>query len=67
MFVIERTEARAPKLDEVRPAVTRDWHEARRQATNEAFYQRSRERYTVVVERPAWLDDPNDLTAVGQR
>lgn len=67
VFVDERTEPREPELDEVRDAVIREWREARRREANEKLYRHIRERYTVVVERPQWLDADVDLAAAGQR
>jgi hypothetical protein len=67
VFVRERTEARMPELAQVRDAVEREWREVRRRATIEALYRRVREQYTVVVERPRWLDADADLAVAGQR
>jgi hypothetical protein len=39
-----------PPLEEVRDAVEREWSFAKRKESNEAFYARLRERYTVTVE-----------------
>ncbi len=67
VLIRERTEARMPELTRVRDGVEREWREVRRRATNEAIYRRVRERYTVVVERPRWLDADVDLAVAGQR
>ncbi len=67
VLVSERTEPQTPELAEVRDAVEREWREARRQETNQAFYQRLRQPYTVVVERPDWLDPDTNLTAGAQK
>lgn len=67
VFIRERTESKTPELAEVRDAVSRDWREARRRAINEELYQRLREGYTVVVERPRWLDPTTNLGEVAQR
>jgi hypothetical protein len=48
----EMSEGRVPELDEVRQAVRRDWHAARRAATKEEFFQSLREKYDVIVEKP---------------
>jgi hypothetical protein len=48
----ERTAARLPTLAEVRPAVRREWANARRLEANEKFYQDLLKRYTVTIERP---------------
>ena len=56
VVIDERVEARVPALDEIRSAVEREWRETRRQAAADEYYETLRERYDVVVERPAWLD-----------
>lgn len=48
--VDERIEGEAPKLNEVRDQVVRDWESKKRIQTNEAFYENLRKRYTVKVE-----------------
>jgi hypothetical protein len=53
VLVRARTEGGLPELDQVRDAVALEWRAVRRQAVNEAFYQGLRERYEVIVERPA--------------
>ena len=55
--VREHVDGRIPALVEVREAVQREWLAARRKAVNEQFYQRLRERYTVVVEQPQAASD----------
>jgi hypothetical protein len=50
VLVSERTEGRAPGLDEVRDAVRRDWLNEQRIAANARFYQSLLQRYTVTVE-----------------
>lgn len=52
VLVHERTDGRMPELAEVRDAVRREWLAARRRESNEVFYQRLRDRYTVIVESP---------------
>ena len=52
VFVDNRTEARVPKLAEVRDAVLRELSEVRRRSSGDEFYERLRARYTIVVERP---------------
>ena len=66
VFIRERTEPKTPELAEVRDAVIREWREARRRATNEQLYQQLREHYTVLVERPRWLDADMNLAEVAQ-
>lgn len=53
VYVRERNEARLPALDEVRDLVLREWLNDRRKELEDKFYESLRERYTVVVERPA--------------
>jgi hypothetical protein len=53
VFVHERTEGRAPVLEEVRDAVRREWSNAQRVEANEQLYQKLLERYTVTIETPA--------------
>jgi hypothetical protein len=48
----ERTEGRVPDLDEVRDAVQREWHAARRAVSKEMFYQGLKEQYAIVVRMP---------------
>jgi hypothetical protein len=50
VLVSERTEGRAPGLDEVRDAVRRDWLNEQRIAANARFYQSLLQRYTVTIE-----------------
>lgn len=50
--VDNRTEARNATLEEVRPAIERDWENARRVAANEEFYQNLRRGYDVRIETP---------------
>jgi hypothetical protein len=63
VFVDERTEPREPALDEVRNAVIREWREARRREANEKLYRHMRDRYTIVIKRPEWMDEDMDLAA----
>lgn len=46
----ERTEGRAPPLDEVRDTVRRDWLNEQRTQADEKFYQSLLQRYTVTIE-----------------
>ena len=63
--VLERTRARAPALDEVRGAVTREWQYARRQELDDQFYRSLRAQYTVKVQLPDWLE-PDQTQRLGQ-
>lgn len=46
----ERTEGRAPPLDEVREAVRRDWLNEQRTLADEKYYQSLLQRYIVTIE-----------------
>jgi hypothetical protein len=46
----EKTEGRAPELDDVRGAVRREWVAARRAVSKEEFFQALLRKYDVVVE-----------------
>jgi len=46
----ERKPGRMPELREVRAQVAREWADARRRESNEAFYQNLLKRYTVTIE-----------------
>ena len=52
VFMAERTDGPMPALDDIRPAVRREWINARRLEGNEKFYQTLLQRYTVTIERP---------------
>jgi len=67
VFVDERIDAYVPELDSIHNAVVREWREARRQQVNAAFYQGLRSRYSVVIERPAWLKVELNIADVLQR
>jgi hypothetical protein len=58
VFVRERREGRMPALGEIREAVKRDWTAARQRELKDAAYARIRERYTVIVEKPAVVAAP---------
>ena len=67
VYIGERSEPQTPELAQVRSQVERDWRESRRREANEAIYRGVRERYTVVVERPEWLNADVDLVAAEQK
>lgn len=52
VFVSERVSGGLPSLDDVRPAVRREWANARRLEAEQKFYASLRERYEIVVEAP---------------
>ena len=56
VLVRERTGGHMPALDDVRDDVLRDWQVANREKTNREVYERLREKYEVVVERPEWAE-----------
>jgi len=53
VLVRERTPARLPALDEIRPLVEREWSAAERRELNERFETAIRERYEIEVQLPA--------------
>jgi hypothetical protein len=50
VLVTERQEAQVPSLEEVWAEVERDWRQDRQAQSEEAFYERTRRAYEVVVE-----------------
>jgi PPIC-type PPIASE domain len=52
VFISERTSGDLPPLDAVRPAVRREWTNARRLEAEQKLYASLRERYEIVVEAP---------------
>lgn len=52
VFVSERVAGALPPLDDVRPAVRREWANARRLEAEQKLYASLRERYEIVVEAP---------------
>ena len=50
VFVTERTRGSVPPLDAIRPAVARQWAEARRIDTEQKLYRTLRDRYEISVE-----------------
>ena len=52
VFMAERTDGSMPALEDVLPAVRREWTNARRMETNEKFYGNLLQRYVVTIERP---------------
>jgi hypothetical protein len=52
VFISERVSGDPPPLDVVRPAVRREWANARRLEAERKFYASLRERYEIVVEAP---------------
>jgi hypothetical protein len=62
VYISERIQGGLPPLDAVRPAVRREWSNARRLEAEQKLYASLRERYKIVVEAPppaksAQIDD----------
>lgn len=58
----ERAESILPALEQIRPAVLREWSNEQRQAANEGFYQALRERYVVEIAQPETVAVPSPET-----
>jgi hypothetical protein len=52
VFISERISGNVPPLDAVRPAVQREWANARRLEAEQKLYASLRNRYEIVVEEP---------------
>jgi PPIC-type PPIASE domain len=52
VFISGRAAGESPRLDDVRPAVRREWINARRLEAEQKLYASLRERYEIVVEAP---------------
>ncbi|MBX9651874.1 MAG: peptidyl-prolyl cis-trans isomerase [Xanthobacteraceae bacterium] len=52
VFLSERVSGNLPALDDIRPAVRREWANARRLEAEQKLYASLRERYEIVVETP---------------
>ncbi len=65
--VQERSPAQMPELSEVRHAVEREWRFMRRQEMDEQFFSSLRERYTIEVQLPEWLDPNTEVVEVKQK
>jgi parvulin-like peptidyl-prolyl isomerase len=52
VFISERVSGGLPSLDAVRPAVRREWTNARRLEVEQKLYAALRNRYEIVVEAP---------------
>jgi hypothetical protein len=52
VFVSERVSGSLPPLDDARPAIRREWANARRLEAEQKLYASLRERYEIVVEAP---------------
>jgi hypothetical protein len=64
VYLSDRVEGRMPSLDEVRKAVEREWSSAKRRESNEAFYTKLLDGYTVTIEKLDAPEAPN--LAVGK-
>jgi hypothetical protein len=58
--------ARMPELDEVRDKVEIEWRNEKLAEVNNEIYQGFRDRYSVVVEQPEWLDAGTELGVNGR-
>lgn len=61
VFIDEFVASEASKLDDVRGEVNRDWMAEKRIETNQAIYDKARQRYSIVVE-----DFAKSEKAIGQ-
>ena len=52
VFLSERVSGKLPALDDVRPAVRREWANSRRLEAEQKLYASLRNRYEIVVEAP---------------
>jgi parvulin-like peptidyl-prolyl isomerase len=52
VFISERVSGGLPPLDDIRPAIRREWANARRLEAEQKLYTSLRERYEIVVETP---------------
>ena len=52
VYISERIPGGLPPLDAIRPAVSREWSNARRLEAEQKLYASLRERYEIVVEAP---------------
>ena len=52
VYISERLQGALPSLDAVRPAVRREWSNARQLEAEQKLYASLRERYEIVVEMP---------------
>ena len=53
VFIRERASGSLPPLDAIRPAVSREWANARRLEVEQKLYASLRNRYEIVVEAPS--------------
>jgi hypothetical protein len=60
-----KSEAREPKLDDVRDVVTREWLREQQERANEAFYATLRKRYRIVIEQPTQVTANEAAKPVG--
>ena len=67
VFVDAISDSRLPELAEVHGKVETEWRNEQRTNVNNAIYLGFRERYTITVEQPEWLDDGQNLGSSGQR
>lgn len=54
VYIEDRTPARTPPLAEVRDAVLHDYEQAKREKVMQAFYERLKQRYHIVIDEAAF-------------
>ncbi len=64
--VRERLPSRMPELSEVREAVERDLQFMRRQELDDQFFRTLKERYTIEVQLPEWLQSETEIAEANQ-
>ncbi len=67
VFISERAEAFVPAFESIRGQVEMEWREAKKQEVDAAFYEGLRARYSVVIDRPDWLEALLNIEGVIQR
>ena len=62
VYLQDRVVAPAPPLDNIRPAVKKEWQASQRRAANDKYYQSLLQRYNVSVELPQGIRAQAELT-----
>jgi hypothetical protein len=63
VYITEHIPVRLPDLAEVRDAVSRDYQQQKREAANQAFYARLKQRYNISIDQTA-LEAKQQLSEV---
>ena len=63
VYITEHIPGRLPDLAEVRDAVSRDYQQQKREAANQAFYARLKQRYNISIDQTA-LEAKQQLSEV---